>query len=200
MTLRSLSFFAALSAAGCGGSDVTSGGSDAGDASTQDGGGVDSSAIDSGAIDSGVVDSSDAAVACNTLVNSAPVLPLSYVATAPPSPQGGPIMDGTYLLTAAAIYTGVGGQTGATGGSAQVTIKITGTTVQVANKAMPPGDHLTTTLVPNGTSFTRTDTCPDTMSQQGAYTATATTFIAILPAGNSPDGGARTLVETFTKQ
>ena len=43
------------------------------------------------------------------------------------------------------------------------------------------------------------DTCPDTDTRPGTYTATPTTFTVQLDGGTD-DAGARTLVETFTKQ
>ena len=55
------------------------------------------------------------------------------------------------------------------------------------------------TLATSGTSFTSTDTCPDTTVIQGSYTATATTLVIQLPGGTD-DAGARTVVETFTMQ
>jgi hypothetical protein len=42
-------------------------------------------------------------------------------------------------------------------------------------------------------------TCPNTDVQQGTYTSTPTLLVVEVPAGTS-HAGARTLVETFTKQ
>ena len=46
------------------------------------------------------------AAACNALVNSAPVVTGTVIATAAPTPTGGTISDGTYVLSAITAYTG----------------------------------------------------------------------------------------------
>jgi len=198
MHYRFFALSAALLAAACSSSSSNDGGDSgapadasadaSGDAST------DASSTDAGADGA----PADGAQACNALANIAPMVAISYVASAPPAAQGGTIADGTYTMTAATIYTGVGGPSGPAG-DGQVTIQITGSTIQVVTSGAAP-NHLTTTLMTSNTSFTRTDTCPDTMMQSGSYTATPTTFTVILPAGTFPDGGAKTLVEVFTKQ
>jgi hypothetical protein len=83
------------------------------------------------------------------------------------------------------------------GGTAQTTLRITGSSIQVANTGDPPSR--TVSLSTNGTSFTSTDTCPDSTVLHGAYTATPSTF-AIQIDGGTDDAGARTVVETFTRQ
>jgi len=52
---------------------------------------------------------------CNVLVNNGPVVSIMQVAAAPPTYVGGPLMSGTYLMTAANTYTGPGGATGDSG-------------------------------------------------------------------------------------
>jgi hypothetical protein len=138
----------------------------------------------------------DAPVACNTLVNSAPSITIEQVASDPPAPQGGTPVDGTYVLSAAVIYTGPAGPAGPSGTS-QTTLQITGSTIQVVST----GDPLTRTVTfsTSGTSIDSVDNCPDTDTRPGSYTATPTTFIVELDGGTD-DAGARTLVETFTKQ
>jgi hypothetical protein len=138
----------------------------------------------------------DAPPACNTLANVAQQVPLQQVAQDPPQPQGGTVADGTYTLTDVSIYTGTAGPSGASG-SSQTTIQIAGGTIEVASAGNPPTQ--TVSLVTAGKTFTATDTCPDTKVTQGSYTATASTFVVFLDGGTD-DAGARTLVETFTKQ
>jgi hypothetical protein len=138
----------------------------------------------------------EAATACNMLTNSASVITFSQVNQNPPTPQGGTIVDGTYAMTDASIYTGPNGPSGPSGMS-QTTIQITGSTIQVASNGQPT--TRTVTLATSGTSLTATDTCPDSKVTQGSYTATSTTLLIFLDAGTD-DAGARTLVETFTKQ
>jgi hypothetical protein len=139
---------------------------------------------------------SDAAPVCNTLPNTAPSIPVDQMAAEPPAPQGGTPADGTYALTAAVIYTGAEGPSGASG-TAQTTLTITGSTIQVVSTGEPA--TRTVTFTTSGTTIDSVDTCPDTDTRSGGYTATATTFIVQLDAGTD-DAGARTLVETFTMQ
>ena len=138
----------------------------------------------------------DAPTACNTLANSAAPIPVVEVAADPPAPEGGTVVDGTYALTGAVIYTGSAGPTG-TSGTTQTTLEITGSTIQVVSTGDPT--TRTVTFTTSGTSLASVDTCPDTDSHPGTYTATPTTFVVELDGGTD-DAGARTLVETFTKQ
>jgi len=138
----------------------------------------------------------EAATVCNMLTNSATPITYSQVNQNPPVPQGGTMVDGTYAMTDASIYTGPNGPSGPSG-MAQTTIQVTGTTIQIVESGQPP--TRTVTLATIGTRFTATDTCPDAKVTQGDYTATSTTILIFLAAGTD-DAGARTLVETFTKQ
>jgi hypothetical protein len=138
----------------------------------------------------------DAPAVCNTLVNSASSITVEQVASDPPAPQGGTPVDGTYALTAAVIYTGPDGPTGASGMS-QTTLQITGATIQVVSDGDPATRTITFTT--SGTSIASVDTCPDTDTCPATYTATPTTFIVAVDGGTD-DAGARTLVETFTKE
>jgi hypothetical protein len=164
----------------------------------------------------GVLDGNDAGDAgrnppetgtiCNSLVNHAPVLALSYVSSDPPAGHGGTIVDGTYLMESAAYYTGTGGESGPSGTTSQVTLDVVRGTVQVASTSDGPrsGDapptHLTVTISTNGSDLTYEDTCPASATLHGSYTATPTSLIVILPAQVSSSGADETLVETFTRQ
>src|SRR5580704_15253687 len=94
-----------------------SGSSSPGDSTQPDAGGDARSLPDTGIDDA----APDAPGTCNTLVDSAPAITVEQVAGEPPAPQGGTIVDGTYALTAAVIYTGPGGPTGPSG-TAQTTL------------------------------------------------------------------------------
>ncbi len=153
-------------------------------------------AVDSSPQDHADSAPADAPVACNSLVNTDPAVTTNQVASDPPAMTGGVIADGTYELTDATIYTGPSGPVGP-GGPAQTTLQIMGTTVQMAESGQPP--TRTVTLVTSGTTFTATTTCPESAVSQGSYTATATTLAIEIPGGTD-DAGARTVVETFTKQ
>jgi hypothetical protein len=138
----------------------------------------------------------DAPPVCNTLVNSGATVTVDQVASDPPAPQGGTLLDGRYTLTTAVIYTGASGPTGSTG-TAQMTLQVMGNTVQVAGTGQPA--TRTVTITTSGTSIDSVDTCPDTDTRSDTYTATPTTFTIQLDGGTD-DAGARTVVETFTKQ
>ncbi len=182
--------FLAGCSSGSGGASTADGGSDA-EAATDGGGG----AVRDGAMGQDAPPG-DAATTCNTLSNVASTVSFEQVAQDPPQPQGGTIADGTYTLTAATIYTGPGGPTGASG-SSKVTVQISGTTIQVVTDGSPPTK--TVTLATSGSTLTASDTCPDTSVTHGSYTATAATLLIFLDGGTD-DAGARTLVETFTRQ
>ena len=178
------------------GQTTTDGGSDA-HAAQDSGVSTEASSGQDGATDDAAPDApAEAATVCNTVMDSAPAVTIQQVAQDPPTPKGGTPADGTYFMTDVTIYTGAGGPTGASG-SAQTTIQISGSTIQVSSSGEPP--TRTATLVTSNTSFTSTDTCPDSAVSTGSYSASATTFAVQLPGGTD-DAGARTVVETFTKQ
>ncbi len=105
-------------------------------------------------------------------------------------------MDGTYWETSLQIFTGPNGPAGQTGTS-QSTALIQGTTVQLVSDGQPT--RRTVTLTPSDAGFTSVDSCPDTQTSQGSFTATPTTLTIFL-AGGTDDAGLRTVVETLTKQ
>jgi hypothetical protein len=185
MKISLLLGWTAIVASGCGGSPSTGdGGAPSGDGSTPDAPRADGPLVEA------------ATGVCNALVNIAPSIPITLVASDPPVLQGGVTVDATYVLTDITIYTGLQGPAGVTGTS-QTTIQITGTTIQVVSNGAPT--TRTETLATAGTSFTASTTCPNADLQQGTYTATPTSLVVEVPAG-AGDAGARTLVETFTKQ
>lgn len=114
----------------------------------------------------------------------------------PPAPQGGPIADGTYWQTSLQIYTGPNGPAGKSGTS-QSTALIQGETVQIVSAGQPT--RRTVTLMAADGGFTSVDTCPDSQTSVGGYTATPTTLTIFLDGGTD-DAGPRTVVETLTKQ
>jgi hypothetical protein len=160
------------------------------DSGTDAGSSVDASAAPDASVEGGT------SMACNTLANTAKPVTVEQLAEGPPSPLGGTVDDGIYVLTSVAVYTGPLGPSGPSG-TAQTTIVITGSTVEIANRGEPP--TRTTTLSLSGTTFTSTDTCPDNVIATGSFTATSTT-LAIFLDGGSDDAGARTVIETFTKE
>ncbi len=184
--------------AGCSNSSSTP---SAKDASADSSLAADSASVEDGAIleDAAMTDGStsdDAGPPCNSVANDAPVVDIVQIAADPPAPQGGTIVDGTYWQTAVSIYTGPRGPAGGTGTS-QMTALIQGETVQLVNTGQP--ERRTVTLTTSDASFTSLDTCPDSQTEQGGYTATTTALTIFLPGGTD-DAGPRTVVETLTKQ
>jgi hypothetical protein len=145
---------------------------------------------------SGADGGSDATTACNTLVDTAPMVTTENVGSPPPVLTGGTIADGTYFLTALTVYTGDGGAAGP-GGSNSTTIEVDGTTIQIA--MMGANGTATEMVTTSGSSFTDTRTCPAPATRMGAYSATATTFTVQFQNG-TVDGGVSTIQETFTLQ
>jgi hypothetical protein len=138
----------------------------------------------------------DGASACNTLANIGSPVTITEVAQDPPPPQGGTVVDGTYVLTSETTYTGPGGATGTTG-TQTVTIQITGNTIQVAKDFDPPTS--TYTLSTSGTTFSTTGVCPPGVGPlAGSYTATPTSFTVLL-GPSATDAGPRWIEEVFTK-
>ncbi len=170
-------------------------GSDAADATHGDGSGGDAALVEAGDDAGGSGDAADGG-ACNALVNSAQAVTIQQVAMDPPSPTGGTIADGTYDLTAVAIYTGPNGPSGPSGTS-QTTIAIAGDTIQVVGNGQP--ERRTVTLATMGSTFTATDTCPDTKVTMGSYSFAGSALVIFLDGGTD-DAGKRTVAETFTKQ
>lgn len=189
-------------AAGCSSSSGGTSPSDAGgdhDAGSDAAGPIDGAPPDDGGSpgeDAAPDAPAEAATVCNTLANTASPITYDQMNQDPPTPQGGTMVDGTYAMTAASIYTGPNGPSGPSG-MAQTTIQVSGTTIQIVEVGQPP--TRTVTLATSGTSFTATDTCPDAKVTQGSYTATPTSILIFLDGGTD-DAGARTVVETFTKQ
>jgi hypothetical protein len=138
--------------------------------------------------------------ACNALANTAEVLQVPFVAEEAPATFGGTILDGTYVMTSAVEYTGVGGPSGSSGTTSQVTIVVSGGIVQVAAGGPPPDDHLTVSITTKGSALTYAYTCPKTFSEQGSFTAASDSLIVELPAGMLPDEKTQILVETFARQ
>ena len=102
---------------------------------------------------------------CNSVPNGASIVQQQNVATAPPTPAGGPtpIADGTYYVTAWNIYTGAGGVSGPTGSATQFTSVIQGSTYQVVEFVTglnPSGLVQNGTFTTSGSSITITGTCP----------------------------------------
>ena len=136
----------------------------------------------------GVGGGGGAPVACNNLVNAAPVVDKGHHTEAPPVMTGGTIADGTYYLTAMDKYNGE------TGTSTHQEVWVySGNTIQVVQQ---DGTHFSLSYVAANNVLTYTITCPASqagMTGMSPYTATATQIVSV----NSDDANE---LHTFTKQ
>jgi hypothetical protein len=177
-----------------GAADASKSSSDGGgEAGTEAGGSTEASAEAGSHAESGA---SDGAVVCNSLVNAAPVVEQVNVATAPPTPAGGPMPSGTYYLTAAKVYTGADGGAGPTGITDQYTAVITGTSFEDVANVVGEGGSGTFggTVTTSGSSIAITFTCGNSgTSGFTAFDSDGTTFTVY------DNEGTQTAALTFTK-
>lgn len=109
--------------------------------------------------------------ACNTLVDDAPTISLMLAAGSAPTPAGGTVVDGTYVFTAATLYTTVSSVPPT---SFSAVLQIAGTTMQQVGTINGAEQRYTSTIDVNGTSVTTSDTCPMPNVATHQFTATAT--------------------------
>lgn len=109
---------------------------------------------------------------CNSLANVGSEVAEEASPTAPPEATGGTLMDGTYVLTSAILYTGAGGANGPTGAKRRMTIRLTGT----AGESVFDGLGRNATFVPNGTKLVITNTCPSNEVAETPFSATSTSL------------------------
>lgn len=169
--------------------------------SSSSSGGTDaSSASDTGAANDGgtqadtgtTTDSStsDAATACNALANLGSVVAETAGGGAKPTPAGGALYDGTFVLTKHEVFS----PSSPDSNVRRRTIKITGNTIEyVANDNNGADERTAGTLVVNGTDFDFSVTCPATAMVSVPYTLTSTELV-MFDKANQND------VFTYTKQ
>jgi hypothetical protein len=114
---------------------------------------------------------------CNQLAEDAPTYGLTADPGAAPTPLGGIVVDGTYVLNRQTIY----GMTLPATEMGRVKVEITGSTWQQAEAILPydvnPDRHTTSTFSVQGTSLTMTRTCPSAGQPEiSAYTADASSL------------------------
>ncbi len=138
----------------------------------------------------------DAGPACNSVTNGATTVSINNVPAAVPAPMGGTLVDGTYYLTQASVYTGAGGASGSTGATLQASTVLSGGTYQYVQNQNGKGDSATSgTYTTSGTSITVEQTCPlPSAVPYSGYTATSTSFTLYGTIG----GNSGSL--TYTKQ
>ncbi len=118
----------------------------------------------------------DAAGGCNALVNGGTVISKTTHPEPTPTMTGGPLVDGTYFLTAMDKYNGkVGSNTH------KETLVFSGGRVESVNlQSDKPGEQRASgTYSTSGTTLTLNITCPVTATLNSPYTATPTqiTFV-----------------------
>ncbi|HTQ06282.1 MAG TPA: hypothetical protein VMI54_20610 [Polyangiaceae bacterium] len=117
-----------------------------------------------------------ASVACNDVVNGAPLVNKDHDPAAPPKMTGGTIADGTYYLTKVVQYNGENGNT-----AQRETWVISGNTIEVVNL---DGTRYSGTYTTSGHELTLTLTCPASavgMVPVFSYTATSTQIVTLQP-------------------
>lgn len=107
-------------------------------------------------LDAGKDTSTDGPPLCNMVANTAPTIGQQYAAGEPPAPTGGTIIDGTYFVTAATIFTADAGVTGPTGALIRQTNVIAGKTFEIASGSLSQTGSFTT----NGTAIEIKINCP----------------------------------------
>lgn len=140
----------------------------------------------------------DLAGVCTTRTNPAPAVMINQVATAAPAAQGGPaVVDGTYYITAATFYTGMGGATGPNGVTLSGTNYVTGPAYEYINQASNAAKPSMSsgTFTQNGTKIAIQQTCPTaTLSPFTDYDSDGTNVTIYALTTNPPQA------ITFTKQ
>ena len=150
-----------------GGPNIVGGGSTDGEGGVEGGAGAD--AGDSGS-------------ACNTLDNNGNVVDQNRIVGDPQTGTGGTIPDGTYELTLAQVYVGVGGTPGASGVTYKGVLELkAGHLDRVTEMTPNQGASPITTrtkgdLVAGGSTFTVTQTCPSPFQDQYTYSVVSNTL------------------------
>lgn len=130
--------------------------------------------------------------ACNELLNVGTVVQQTFVATEAVSGAGGLLAEGTYVLTAAVVYTGTGGGTGPTGTTFQDTLTIEASylyqrVTSIIDGARFDGSpiHQSGAFVVDGSSIEVTQTCPPGVQPFTSYDSNGTQVHIYSPAAGS---------------
>jgi hypothetical protein len=127
---------------------------------------------------------------CSSIANVGQTVTQVQASGLPPTPMGGAIVDGTYVLTKNEAYPPVTADVPDHGSE---TLRIAGTRMDVAitSDAYPSGFTGIATLTGTDTDLTTTWVCGASGTFDQQYTATAAELLLITPPGN---------VLTYTKQ
>ncbi len=134
-------------------------------------------------------DSDGAPSECNTVANVGSVIQQMFVATDAVTGNGGTLVAGTYVLTAAAVYVGAGGSSGPTGLTLQDTVAIDDAglyqrVVSAIDDAGLDGSpiHQNGSFIVNGSSIQVAQTCPPGSQPFTSYDSDGTKFRIYAPA------------------
>jgi hypothetical protein len=127
---------------------------------------------------------------CSTIENVGQTVTQLQSSGVPPTPMGGTILDGTYVLIKNEAYPPI---TVDVPDHSSETLQIAGSTMNVAitSDVYPAGFQGTATLTASGTDMMISWQCGADGTFHQQYTATATELVLISPPGD---------VQTYTKQ
>jgi len=127
---------------------------------------------------------------CSTIENIGQTVTQVEASGLPPTPMGGTILDGTYVLTRSEAYPPV---TIDMPDHSSETLQISGSQMSIAitSDAYPAGLQGMAALATSGTGLTISWLCGASGSFDQQYTATATGLVLLSPPGD---------VQTYTKQ
>jgi hypothetical protein len=131
-------------------------------------GGSDASAPDVSFFDGGCGKCADSAIdappesgLCNDLMQLAMLVQEKFVPQNPPVAQGGAIVNGTYTVTAASVYTGEGGMLGNTGRTITLTATVSNGMVNFVYAGVNDQIHQNGTFATDGSAISAMLTCKD---------------------------------------
>ncbi len=118
---------------------------------------------------------------CNNVVNLGTLVPVTRIAAAAAPQTGGTLVDGTYKVMNASIFTGVGGAAGPTGEQLQQTLVIkvssdaSAATAEAVSSDGTTTSHRNLALQTSGTQLVMSTTCPAGLpAETFAYRAAGT--------------------------
>jgi hypothetical protein len=132
---------------------------------------------------------------CATAAMAAPV-PVTTVASDPPSPQGGTVAPGTYLLTDYTSYTGSNGSSGPAGFDVTLALSLDGTRFRLWVHGNQP-ETTEGTYTVQGTTLTLTPTCPLGIGPEDAQFTASGNSLKMFEKASS---GNATIVSTLLLQ
>lgn len=140
-----------------------------------------------------------AALPCNNLEQQGPEVALSGSQERAPAPEGGMIVDGTYVLTSSVLYTHTRSHGAKLVEMGRITMRVNGATSELVRSGVDGRERRSTVSRVNEGHLTKMHTTCASPTNHGdttsttPYTATDTTLTFITP------GPAGTVVATYTR-